>query len=150
MYFLIEILVQELYNRYSSCSEGTSSIINGFNAIESKVITEAKTIINSPEFTKIKSAHEAGQSVTVNIGGRIIQYEPGLNASGMTMFGENGFLIGNEAFASNAELSKTVLHELYRLNTSALATGVSAELAAQETKAAFNFAQRAFEELIKR
>ncbi len=65
------------------------------------------------------------------------------------MFGENGFLIGNEAFTSSAELSKTVLHELYRLNTSASAAGVSAELAAQETKAAFEFANRAYEELIK-
>ncbi len=33
-------------------------------------------------------------------------------ASGMTMFGENGFLIGNEAFASDAELGKAILHEL--------------------------------------
>jgi hypothetical protein len=121
----------------------------GFNAVESKIINEAKKIINSSEFAKIKDAHKAGQSVTVNIEGRIIQYEPELNASGMTMFGENGFLIGNEAFTSNAELSKTVLHELYRLNTSVSATGVSAELAAQETNAAFDFAIRAFKELVK-
>jgi len=67
----------------------------------------------------------------------------------MTMFGENGFIIGNEAFASSTELSKTVLHELYRLNTSASAKGVSKELVKQETKAAFEFAKRAFEELIK-
>lgn len=65
------------------------------------------------------------------------------------MFGENGFLIGNEAFTSSGELSKTVLHELYRLNTSASAAGVSAELAARETKAAFDFAEKGIKELIK-
>lgn len=81
--------------------------------------------------------------MSVNVGGRLIQYEPSLPASGMTMFGENGFLIGREAFTSPAELQKTVLHELYRLNTSTSATGVSAALAAQETKAAFDFAARA-------
>lgn len=64
-------------------------------------------------------------------------------ASGMTMFGENGFLIGREAFTSESELTKTVLHELYRLNTSASAGGVSGELAAQETAAAADFANRA-------
>lgn len=133
----------------AAVTKGMSSTISGFNAVETKIINEAKTIINSADFAKIKAAHEAGQSVTVNIGDRIIQYEPGLNASGMTMFGENGFLIGNEAFTSNAELSKTVLHELYRLNTSASAAGVSAGLATQETNAAFEFAKRAFEELLK-
>jgi hypothetical protein len=60
----------------------------------------------------------------------------------MTMFGENGFLIGNEAFSTENELQQTVLHELYRLNTSVSSGGVSAELAAQETQAAFNFASR--------
>ena len=71
----------------------------------------------------------------------------GLPASGMTMFGENGFLIGREAFTSQAELQKTVLHELYRLNTSASATGISGTLASHETKAAFDFAERAVEYL---
>jgi hypothetical protein len=61
----------------------------------------------------------------------------------MTMFGEEGFLIGPEAFTSLSELSKTVLHELYRLRTTASANGLSADLAAKETKAAFDFAERA-------
>ena len=59
------------------------------------------------------------------------------------MFGENGFLIGREAFSSEAELGKTILHELYRLNTSTSAGGVSGSLATSETAAAFNFAERA-------
>ena len=40
------------------------------------------------------------------INGRTIQYEPNLSVSGMTMFGENGFLIGKGAFKSQAELQK--------------------------------------------
>ena len=82
----------------------------------------------------------------MEVGGRIIQYEPSLTTSGMTMFGENGFVIGREAFASEAEFTKTVLHELYRLSTSQLTRGAAAsgELAASETKAAYDFAERAF------
>ena len=123
--------------------------IKGFTEVESRVINEARTIINSSEFAKIEVAQKTGQSITVNIGSRTIQYEPGLPASGMTMFGENGFLIGREAFTSKEELAKTVLHELYRLNTSASSAGVSAELATQETQAAFDFAGKAYKELIK-
>lgn len=61
----------------------------------------------------------------------------------MTVVGESGFLIRPEAFKSKAELQKTVLHELYRLNTSNSAIGVSGTLASQETKAAFDFAEKA-------
>ena len=96
---------------------------------------------------QIRAAHVAGEPLSVNVGSRLVQYEPDLPASGMTMFGENGFLIGREAFVSEAELQKTVLHELYRLNTSTSATGVSGALAAQETKAAFDFATRAAKHL---
>ncbi|UUZ82696.1 hypothetical protein LJK88_01060 [Paenibacillus sp. P26] len=76
-----------------------------------------------------------------------IRYLP---ASGMTMFGENGFLIGREAFSSSAELTKTVLHELYRPTTIASASGVSAEVAVQETQAAFKFAERAFQQVFSK
>jgi hypothetical protein len=118
----------------------------GFTAEEAGIIAEANGILESAELAQVAEAHAAGESLTVEIGGRLIQYEPGLPASGMTMFGENGFLIGNEAFASEGELAKTVLHELYRLGTSvAPESGVTASTAAAETEAAFNFATRAFE-----
>jgi len=92
---------------------------------------------------ELAAAHGAGESLTVNVGGRMIQYEPGLPASGMTVFGENGFVLGREAFSTNAELNMTVLHELYRLTFSEAAGGVSGQLAAQETQAAASFAARA-------
>lgn len=126
---------------------GTGGIIRGFSAAESAIIHEAKGIYASTQFAQLRAAHAAGESVTVRIGGRLIQYEPGLPASGMTMFGENGFLIGREAFSSEAELGKTILHELYRLGTSASAGGVSGNLASSETAAAFSFAERAIGEL---
>jgi hypothetical protein len=63
----------------------------------------------------------------------------------MTMFGENGFLIGNEAFQSEAELTKTLLHELHRLSTSNVqVSGANAGSAAAETEAAFRFAEKAY------
>jgi hypothetical protein len=122
---------------------------SAFTASEQAVIAEARQILTSPQMAQIRTAQAAGQSITVNVGGRIIQFEPGLPASGMTMFGENGFLIGREAFASEAELTKTILHELHRLTHSASSGGVSGAMAASETEAAFQFAQRAFEAFFK-
>jgi hypothetical protein len=92
----------------------------GFAAEEGGIIAEAEGILDSEAFGAIAEAHATGESTVVEIGGRIIQYEPGLPASGMTMFGENGFLVGNEAFATEGELERTVLHELYRLATSSI------------------------------
>jgi hypothetical protein len=117
--------------------------IDGFTAAESAAILEARTIVRSAELAQLEAAHAARRSATVRVGDRLIQYEPDLAASGMTMFGENGFLLGREAFASRAELGKTILHELYRLGTSASAGGVSGQLATSETEAAFRFAERA-------
>lgn len=118
----------------------------GFTAEEAGVLAEANGILQSEAFASIAEAHAAGESTIVNIGGRIIQYEPGLPASGMTMFGEDGFLIGNQAFASEGELAKTVLHELFRLGTSTVPeSGVTGAVASSETQAAFGFAERGFE-----
>ena len=118
----------------------------GFTAEEAGIIAEANGILESAELAELVEAHAAGEEAIVEIAGRTIQYEPGLNASGMTMFGENGFLVGNEAFASEGELAKTILHELFQLGTSAIPSeGVTAATAATETEAAFGFAGRAYE-----
>ena len=122
-----------------------ASTSNELTPAESQIANEARTIMQSSEMAQIRSAHSSGQSIVVQVNGRLIQYEPGLPASGMTMFGENGFLIGNEAFQTQAELTKTVLHELYRLSTSTVqATGATAGAAASETEAAFQFAEKAY------
>jgi RHS repeat-associated protein len=130
-------------------AQGTGNLIPGMSSLESRIITEARGIWSSKAFDTIRAAYASGTSAIVNIGGRTIQYEPGLPASGFTNFAGNGFVIGREAFISEAELGKTVLHELFRLTTSNAAQGVSGALAAQETKAAFNFAERAIGWLLK-
>lgn len=97
---------------------------------------------------KLREAFEAG-GAELRIGGRTILVDPGIPSSGFTLFGENGFAVGREAFVSDAELTKTLLHETYRLEFSRAAAGVSGELAAAETNAAFTFADRAFEAVFK-
>lgn len=124
-------------------ASGLGAAESGFSAAERGVIGEARTIVSSPEMAQLEAAHAAGEPLAVNVGGRLIQYEPGLPASGMTMFGENGFLMGREAFTSTLERNQTVLHELHRLTFSNSANGVSGALATQETQAAFDFAARA-------
>jgi LysM repeat protein len=118
----------------------------GFNAAEKAIIIEVRAMLKAPELAQIRAAHAAGKEVVVKIGGRLIQYEPAMNASGMTMFGENGFLIGRQAFTSEAEFVKTLLHETHRLVTSAIGRGAGASGAAvaAETEAAFTFAERAY------
>ena len=76
----------------------------------------------------IAQSYAAGEPLSVNVGERLIQYEPGLPASGMTMFGENDFLMGPEAFTSTLEQNQTVLHELYRLTFSNSAGGYQVNL----------------------
>ena len=111
------------------------------------IVREGRAILNSSAMQTLRSAQQAGETAVVNVGGRTIQFEPALNASGMTNFGGNGFLLGNEAFQSSDELSKTVLHELYRLNTSR-AAGQTSGLVVDETAAAARFADENFRLLI--
>ena len=127
----------------SDVSSDATKGLRGFSTAERQIIGEAQGILSSSQFATLRAAQQAGQSASVRINGRLIQFEPGLPASGMTMFGENGFLIGREAFRSAGELNRTVLHELFRLRNSASSAGVSGSLATQETRAAFEFAERA-------
>ena len=109
----------------------------------------AQTIFESDEFDLIRNANENGTVVEVMIGETTVLYEPDLPASGMTLFEENGFVIGPEAFVSEAELAQTVLQESHRLATSrALEQGVDGALAASETAAAAEFAANNFESLL--
>jgi hypothetical protein len=117
----------------------------GFSSVEAGVIGEAESILTSAEMGQITTAAESGESIAVDIGGRAIQYEPGMPASGLTNFEGNGFVLGREAFSSEGELAKTVLHELYRLATSGVPeAGADAATVASETQAAAAFADRAY------
>lgn len=111
------------------------------SAAERIIVPEASGILASGS---LRGAIRSGISAELNIGGRLVIFEPAAPVSGMTLFQEGGFVIGREAVISGGELTRTVLHELYRLNFGlAGRSGVSGSLASYETQAAFNFAQQA-------
>jgi hypothetical protein len=115
-------------------------------AIEGITVNEAQSVLSSQEFAQLRAAYLAEQESTVTIGGRTIQYEPNMPSyiSGMTDFNNNGFALGPRAFATPQETQATVLHELYRLNTTqaGLAGAHSGESAAVESDAAIEFVKR--------
>lgn len=126
-------------------SSSIPSLLNQLKGIEQTIAQEVMGMLSSGELAALRGAHQAGKPLIVHVGGRLIQYEPALPASGMTLFGENGFVLGKEAFRSQEELTKTLLHEVYRLQTSAVrTTGASGELVAKETQAAFQFAEKTY------
>lgn len=133
----------------NAAATGSTRLVPGFTAVESQVIYEAQQILRSPQFAELHEAYKVGRPAVVTIGGRLIQYEPGMPSAGFTNFQQGGFAIGREAFASGTELQKTVLHELHRLATSQWANGVTQSLASQEAGAAQEFADRAVTALPK-
>ncbi|HKV76714.1 MAG TPA: hypothetical protein VJP02_01150 [Candidatus Sulfotelmatobacter sp.] len=116
----------------------------GFTATEKAVIAETKQILSSPEMMQIRHAQGLGKEITIKIGGRLVQYEPNWPWSGITNFEGNGFTLGREALTSEEELTKTILHELYRLSTSVVRNTAGGGGNNTETKLAFEFAERAF------
>lgn len=119
--------------------------LKGFTATENVVIREVRGMLASEKLHILREAYKAGKPARVLINGRTVQYEPELLASGMTMFGENGFYIGPKAFSSSAELTKTLLHELHRLATRTIRTGGASQAGVTtETEAAFALAERAY------
>ena len=112
----------------------------GLDEVEMRIVDEVRKI----PLGQLRAAFDAGGRELI-FGGRTIIVEPSMPASGMTLFGENGFVLGREAFTSHPELIKTLLHEIFRLTTSQSTLGVAGGLATDETNAAFSFAQRAWE-----
>lgn len=106
------------------------------------IAVQAIGIMRSGGMRQLEEAARSGTSAAVQIGGRTITYDPG-PFSGMTNFAGNSFHLGREAFASRAELTKTVLHELFRLRNGA-GSSASGASAIAETRAAASFAERAY------
>ena len=109
---------------------------------DTTIASEVRQMYGSPLMSQIREAHSKGKPITVKIGSYAIQYEP-LQFSGMTAF-PTGFVIGKEAFASEDELKRTLLHEMYRLCHSEIGKGGDAHRTniSAETNAAFQFAER--------
>lgn len=121
---------------------------SGFSPTELAIIGEVRAIKSGPLFAGFKKAFTEGRPKEWKAGERTILVESAAPFSGFTLMGENGFVLGKEAFVSDAELTKTLLHEIYRLDHSQARThGVSGEQATSETQAAFGFSQRAYPEI---
>jgi hypothetical protein len=115
------------------------SLTGPFSTTEMSVINEVSGI----SLNQLRAAFDAG-GAELNIGGRTILVDPGVPSSGFTLFGENGFVVGREAFASNAELTKTLLHEIFRLSTGQVASGATQASVTAQTVDAASFAEDAF------
>jgi len=111
-------------------------------ATERSVLAEATRFFKPEIMSKIEAAYKSGVPTYVSVGGRKILIEPTAPFSGFTNFEGKTFAIGKDAFSSPEELRKTVLHELYRLKTSNVASGLSGAMSTSETNAAFNFAEK--------
>lgn len=111
------------------------------SSIEKEIAEESYDILNNENFDKIINAFKKNQSVEIEINGRVITYDDA-PFSGLTNFEKNGFHIGREAFKDDDEIIKTVLHEMHRLKTSKLRGSGNAADVAQETKAAFDYAEK--------
>src|SRR5205085_1710728 len=104
----------------------------GFTSAEIAIMDEVKATPRA----QLRALFEDGGG-EIEINGKKISVEPAMPASAMTWFEEDTFTLDREAFVSDAELIKTLLHEKHRLATSrSLASGVSRELATTETNAA--------------
>jgi hypothetical protein len=114
---------------------------------EQALVADARQILGSPEMVKIRAAQAAGEQITTTINGRTIQYQPDLPWSAMTWHAQKGFTLGEEAFTSEAELTKTVLQELFRLANASQQAGK--EIAAEETLAAYTFAEKTYNAVFK-
>ena len=133
-------------SKFSSFLFGRAISSSSNYLTEKAIISEARLIMQNERL--IRNAFESGIGTELQIGGRSIIVEPQAPISGMTLFFDNSFVIGKEAFSSRPELIKTILHELYRLNTSTLrgATGIQ-ELVSKETAAAASFAEKTFNQI---
>jgi len=109
--------------------------------VEKEIAQESYMILNSSEFESLIQAHKNNKSIEIVINGRTITYDDA-PFSGMTYFEKNGFHIGKEAFKDEDEIIKTVLHEMHRLKTSKLRGTGSPLVVSQETKAAFDYAEK--------
>lgn len=74
-------------------SINASKSLSGFNSVEKNIIKDAQGILNSSDMDKLVQAYNKGESFEIVVNGRKIVCEPDAPVSGMTLFGENGFVL---------------------------------------------------------
>lgn len=124
-----------------------SKALPGLSQSETAIANGANRLLNHKSFQDGIEGMRKGVGGEIDINGIKVVFEPDAPMSGMTLFGENGFVVGSEALQSTKELTKTVLHETHRLSTTASKSGVNKGLIKNETMNASNFADRAYDAL---
>ena len=121
----------------------------GLTKAETGITQNAKKIYYSEAFNKGIADMKAGKHSEVLIEDIKIVFQADGPFSGLTLFGENGFVIGKEALQSSDELLKTVLHECYRLATSGVKANPRLDQTriTMETQNVVNFVERAINSL---
>jgi hypothetical protein len=114
---------------------------------ERSVMAEATRFFKPEVMNKIFAAYQSGIPTSISVNGRTILIEPNAPFSGFTDFEGKTFALGSDAFKSGEEFKKTIFHELYRLETSGSASGLSGAMAKSETNAAASFADKAYDYL---
>lgn len=112
--------------------------------LESKIVNQSKSILNSKSFATIRTAYEKGLSAEVDINGTKVLYNPEWTYSeAMTLQQEGGFMLGPKAFTAKGGIEQTVAWEVTRLNTQN--TG---SLGVDQTKSFTQSAQQMSEKLL--
>ena len=144
--YMLNLTVSDIHTYYVLSGKTPVLVHNddGFSPQEQGILSESQGIYSSPEFDQIRAAYEEGKSTSVTIRGVSIDYIPSLPSSGFSNR-PYGFVMGPEAFTSEAETKKTILHEMYRVRVDLIGQhGYSADIGKQETGEAFDFAERAY------
>jgi hypothetical protein len=79
---------------------------------DEEIVAEAQQLLNSIQMKDLRAAHKAGRTTTILFGKYSVQYQP----QGSGKSSSDGFTLGKKAFASDTELQKTLLLELYKLH----------------------------------
>ncbi len=120
------------------------SLSSRLSALETSILSQSKSIINSKEFESIKTAYEKGIAAEVKIKGTTVVFDPNWTYSeAMTLHSEGGFLLGPKAFTAKGGVEQTILWEVARLKTQS--TGL---LGVDQTRAFTQSAEQISERLL--
>ncbi|MEM8524808.1 MAG: DUF6443 domain-containing protein [Bacteroidota bacterium] len=140
-------VVDDLARSGDDIIASADDVLSGLTKTETGIANTAKEIVDSELFKAGIEGMKNGTTSEVTINGVKVVFQADGPFSGFTLFSENGFVVGKEALKSSDEITKTVLHETYRISTSSAKSGggVTQNIVTQETNDVIDFVERAFE-----
>ena len=128
-----------------------SKTLPGLTSAETEIANTAKGILESRAFKSGIEGMRTGTNSEITVNGVKVVFQADGPFSGFTLFQENGFAIGREALQSQIEISKTVLHETYRISTSSAKSGggITQSMVTTETNNVIEFVERAIKAINK-